>query len=736
MVARCISPSGNRSVLIYRDKTSKQQRMEIYEQSKLIHRIESTSTHGSILVGDVTFGSPSFSGDDEDYFLYTAERKPPPSTSYWSRKDTQTTPEKKNDDEDINLRGSQHVLGKGISEPWGERYDSQEVPLTDVYLLHLPSGTCLGRVPILDDIHYHPDSTLDSVCVSQPRFHPTNTNQIAVTVFDAGGLGQMTRRLGMVFCRNRHSQIVTVDISRWRKEQEKKYSLQVDNQTIEDTTTEDETEPTSSSSSSTSATTTVVVTSKFQLARSPRYIQRLDGSVVMVFLGHRTGFQSHDGCMGLYVFDEQEAGSSNIQEIIPVIDSPTTKDSQEDSQPTTVLGMGFPGIFTGDIPSECHIPGTNCILLNIVWGSVSRILAVDVMTRKWNLIQVDPNDDPESSLCSNSLTCIGQDTMIVTRTCSNLPEQLWKVPFSVETNGEMTTGVGTQLVDFGSMARTTYSSVSQASQNEPASFDVEILSVTPDDASPPIQAILFLPRLAEGKVPLVVVPHGGPHGCSTTAFIPGFALLATRYAVLLPNYRGSTGFGQGPLTSLLGHIGRMDVDDVMTCTRVALDRYGDSRIDSARIGICGGSHGGFLTAHCTSQYPDFFKAAVMRNPVTNIASMVTSTDIPDWCHAECLGSTLDNGIHYRGPTQVELNVMYEKSPIGLISEVRTPTLIALGLKDLRVPPSQGQEWYYTLRSRGVPTELLIYPEDNHSLAGAATEADHWIRIMEWFDKYL
>jgi acylaminoacyl-peptidase len=180
----------------------------------------------------------------------------------------------------------------------------------------------------------------------------------------------------------------------------------------------------------------------------------------------------------------------------------------------------------------------------------------------------------------------------------------------------------------------------------------------------------------------------------------------------------------------------MDVDDVMACSRAVLDRYAPSRIDIQRIALCGGSHGGFLTAHCTSQFPHFFKAAVMRNPVTNIAFMVTSTDIPDWCHAECMGTTLDFGAIYRGPTQEELNSMYEKSPISRVDKVQTPTLIALGLKDLRVPPMQGKEWYFTLRSRGIPTELLIYPEDNHSLSGTATEADHWIRIMEWFDQHL
>jgi acylaminoacyl-peptidase len=124
----------------------------------------------------------------------------------------------------------------------------------------------------------------------------------------------------------------------------------------------------------------------------------------------------------------------------------------------------------------------------------------------------------------------------------------------------------------------------------------------------------------------------------------------------------------------------------------------------------------------------------MRNPVTNIATMVTATDIADWCYAESLGSY--DFTKFRGPTQEQLFTMYEKSPIIHVDKVKTPTLLALGMVDLRVPPSQGKEWYYTLRSAGVDTELLVYPKDCHALDRVTTEADHWIHIKQWFDKYM
>ena len=124
----------------------------------------------------------------------------------------------------------------------------------------------------------------------------------------------------------------------------------------------------------------------------------------------------------------------------------------------------------------------------------------------------------------------------------------------------------------------------------------------------------------------------------------------------------------------------------------------------------------------------------MRNPVTNIASMPTSTDIPDWCYAEVTGEY--DQLVFRGPTSDQLMKLYEKSPVSLVHQVKAPTLIALGLVDLRVPPSQGLEWFHSLRSMGLPTKLLKYPQDCHSLNLVTTEADHWIHIRHWFDDYL
>lgn len=148
------------------------------------------------------------------------------------------------------------------------------------------------------------------------------------------------------------------------------------------------------------------------------------------------------------------------------------------------------------------------------------------------------------------------------------------------------------------------------------------------------------------------------------------------------------------------------------------------------------SHGGFLAGHLIGQHPDIFKVAAMRNPVTNIVSMPTSTDIPDWCYVEVFGTGTYDWTKFRPTKKDELLQMHDASPCSNIDKVCAPTLIALGMSDRRVPPSQGLEYFYSLRSRGVSTKLLTYDKCDHAIDLPTCEADHWINILQWFQKYL
>ena len=91
---------------------------------------------------------------------------------------------------------------------------------------------------------------------------------------------------------------------------------------------------------------------------------------------------------------------------------------------------------------------------------------------------------------------------------------------------------------------------------------------------------------------------------------------------------------------------------------------------------------------------------------------------------------------YRTPTKEELDVMWDKSPIAHMDKAVAPTLMALGMKDRRVPPSQGIEYYHALRAKDVPTKLLVYEDCDHAIDLVMSESDFWINTKQWFDKYL
>mmetsp|Transcript_4457 Transcript_4457/g.8989 ORF Transcript_4457/g.8989 Transcript_4457/m.8989 type:complete len:715 (+) Transcript_4457:4805-6949(+) len=254
-----------------------------------------------------------------------------------------------------------------------------------------------------------------------------------------------------------------------------------------------------------------------------------------------------------------------------------------------------------------------------------------------------------------------------------------------------------------------------------------------ENADAPDCIVLLPPSYtSDSNTPLIVVPHGGPHSMTHAGYIPSYHMLASMgYAVLHVNYRGSVGFGGAYLDSLPGKVGTVDVADVREATKVAVEKY---NLNDERVGIAGGSHGGFLSGHMVGQFPDVYKVAVMRNPVTNIATMTTATDIRDWCDVEALG-TYDFS-NFRAASKEELGKMWDASPCRYAENVKAKVLVAVGLKDLRVPPSQGLEFYYELKSRGLQCKLLRYEEDTHPLSKVDTEADHWVNIAEFFQEYL
>uniref|UniRef100_A0A8C7V1L8 acylaminoacyl-peptidase n=1 Tax=Oncorhynchus mykiss TaxID=8022 RepID=A0A8C7V1L8_ONCMY len=201
------------------------------------------------------------------------------------------------------------------------------------------------------------------------------------------------------------------------------------------------------------------------------------------------------------------------------------------------------------------------------------------------------------------------------------------------------------------------------------------------------------------------------------------------------NYRGSTGFGQDSILSLAGNIGSQDVKDVQRAVLTALaDQTAEKllTLDPDKVVVMGGSHGGFLACHLIGQYPDFYKACAVRNPVINAATLLGTSDIVDWRYS-CVGLQYS---YDQLPTPEALTTMLQKSPISYAPQIKSPVLLMLGGKDRRVSPHQGLELYRSLKSRGSPVRLLWFAEDAHSLARVDTQADCFLNVVLWFQQHL
>ncbi|XP_069063600.1 acylamino-acid-releasing enzyme-like [Pleurodeles waltl] len=194
------------------------------------------------------------------------------------------------------------------------------------------------------------------------------------------------------------------------------------------------------------------------------------------------------------------------------------------------------------------------------------------------------------------------------------------------------------------------------------------------------------------------------------------------------NYRGSTGFGQDSIDSLMGRVGEQDVKDVQFSVDQVLKA---EPVDPNRLALFGGSHGGYLCCLLIGLYPHIYKACAVRNPVLNFASLTGSTDIPDWRYIEF-------GFDYtfeKTPSKETLTAMISSSPVVYASQVKTPLLLLLGEKDRRISPHHGMEYFRALRAKGVPTRVLWYP-DNHSLSTVEAEADGIVNSTTWIVRYL
>ena len=132
---------------------------------------------------------------------------------------------------------------------------------------------------------------------------------------------------------------------------------------------------------------------------------------------------------------------------------------------------------------------------------------------------------------------------------------------------------------------------------------------------------------------------------------------------------------------------------------------------------------------CNKKYNKYFSSALLRNPVIDLNSMLATTDIPDWV----LGFSSDKDIDFHYPPTEDIYMdFYKKSPIFSVRNCNTPTMLNLGMKDLRVNYFNGLYFYKALKANNCITKLTLYPEDFHPLSNDETDIDYKFQMFYWF----
>ncbi|KKK55597.1 hypothetical protein LCGC14_3072950, partial [marine sediment metagenome] len=246
-----------------------------------------------------------------------------------------------------------------------------------------------------------------------------------------------------------------------------------------------------------------------------------------------------------------------------------------------------------------------------------------------------------------------------------------------------------------------------------------------------IEGLLIRPLGEEkGKrYPLVLIVHGGPeahfqNGWITRYAEPGQMLAANGFAVFYPNYRGST--GRGVEFSMRGQsdYGGKEFDDLID----AVDHLVEiGLVDKDKVGVTGGSYGGFASAWCATRHSERFAASVMFVGISDNVSKVGTTDIPEEMYL----------VHHRKRLWEDWDYFIERSPIRHVEKNRTATLILHGEDDPRVHPSQSLELYRHLKTLGqAPVRLVWYPGEGHGNRRAASRLDYNLRMLRWMQHYL
>ncbi len=238
--------------------------------------------------------------------------------------------------------------------------------------------------------------------------------------------------------------------------------------------------------------------------------------------------------------------------------------------------------------------------------------------------------------------------------------------------------------------------------------------------------LLKPPGFQGGRAPLVLQVHGGPHSQYGWAFFHEFQVLAAAgMHVLFVNPRGSDGRGEEFKRAVVQDWGGSDFEDLMAALDQVVERTGI--VDAERLGIAGGSYGGYMTNWAIG-HTDRFAAAVTMRSLSNLVSEYGQHDIVPWGRAEL------------GPEPwPDADALWQRSPIRYVRDIRTPLLILHGEMDLRCAISQAEELFGALRLLRREVEFVRFPGETHELSRSGRpdrRLERLDRILDWFGRHL